>query len=119
MEIANVVRMRVKPGFAKEFLDTQAKAQSHSWPGLIGAYIVQTGENDFCFVGEWSSMEAIVAMRPAMIAELGHLALILALLVALVFAGPHTVEHYLVTIHCAGVAAPSSVRGIRFACQAT
>lgn len=70
MEIANVVRMRVKPGFAKEFLDTQAKAQSHSWPGLIGAYIVQTGENDFCFVGEWSSMEAIVAMRPAMIAEL-------------------------------------------------
>ena len=27
-----------------------------------------------------------------------------ALLVAGVFAGPHTVEHYLVTIHCAGVA---------------
>jgi hypothetical protein len=37
---------------------------------LRGAYIIKTGERDFCFVGEWDSMEAMVAKRSAMIAEL-------------------------------------------------
>jgi quinol monooxygenase YgiN len=70
MAVSNVVRMRVKPGFQQAFLDTQAAATSNDWPGLRGAYIVQTGDRDFCFVGEWDSMDAIAAQRPAMIAEL-------------------------------------------------
>lgn len=70
MAVANVVRMRVKPGFEKRFLDTQAQAQTLGWAGLRGAYIIQTGDRDFCFVGEWESMEAIAAQRSAMIAEL-------------------------------------------------
>ena len=70
MEVSNVVRMRVKPGFEKQFLDTQAQAQSQDWPGLRNVYIVKTGDRDFCFVGEWDSMESMAAKRPAMIAEL-------------------------------------------------
>lgn len=70
MDVCNVVRMRVKPGFEKEFLDTQAQAGSQDWAGLRGAYVVQTGERDFCFVGEWDSMEAMAGKRAAMIAEL-------------------------------------------------
>ena len=70
MEVSNVVRMRVKPGFEKQFLDTQAEARSQDWPGLRNVYIVKTGDRDFCFVGEWDSMEAMAAKRPAMIAEL-------------------------------------------------
>lgn len=70
MEVANVVRMRVKPGYEKEFLDTQAQAGSEDWPGLRSVYIVKTGDRDFCFVGEWDSMDAMAAKRPAMIAEL-------------------------------------------------
>jgi quinol monooxygenase YgiN len=70
MEVANVVRMRVKPGEEKEFLDTQAQASSQDWAGLRSVYIVKTGDRDFCFVGEWDSMEAMAAKRPAMIAEL-------------------------------------------------
>ena len=70
MEVANVVRMRVKPGCEREFLDTQAAAGSEDWPGLRGAYLVRTGDREFCFVGEWDSREAMVASRPAMIAEL-------------------------------------------------
>ncbi|WP_181707319.1 antibiotic biosynthesis monooxygenase [Chthonobacter rhizosphaerae] len=70
MDVSNVVRMRVKPGFEMQFLDTQAQARSQDWSGLRGAYIVRTGERDFCFVGEWDSMEAMAANRPAMIAEL-------------------------------------------------
>ena len=31
---------------------------------------MRTGDRDFCFVGEWKSMDAMVAARPAMIAEL-------------------------------------------------
>lgn len=70
MEVANVVRMRVKPGCERQFLDTQAQARSQDWPGLRGAYIVKTGERDFCFVGEWDSMDAMAAQRSSMIAEL-------------------------------------------------
>lgn len=70
MDAANVVRMRVKPGMEKQFLDAQAEAQSGDWTGLRGAYLVRTGEREYCFVGEWDSMEAMAAQRPAMIAEL-------------------------------------------------
>jgi quinol monooxygenase YgiN len=70
MEVANVVRMRVKPGCERQFLDTQAQARSQDWPGLRGAYIVRTGERDFCFVGEWDSMDAMADQRSSMIAEL-------------------------------------------------
>ena len=32
--------------------------------------IIQTGERDFCLIGEWDSMDAIVAARPKMIETL-------------------------------------------------
>ena len=39
-------------------------------PGLKRMAVVKTGERDFCFVGEWSGMDALAAARPAMIAAL-------------------------------------------------
>ena len=36
--------------------------------------IIQTGERDFCLIGEWDSMDAIVAARPKMIATLDRAA---------------------------------------------
>jgi hypothetical protein len=32
--------------------------------------VVRTGERDFCFVGEWTGMDALAAARPAMVAVL-------------------------------------------------
>ena len=39
-------------------------------PGLKRMTVVKTGERDFCFIGEWSGMDALAAARPAMIATL-------------------------------------------------
>ena len=38
--------------------------------GLRKAQLVKTGDRTFCFVGEWDSMDAIAAARPAMIGML-------------------------------------------------
>ena len=70
MEVSNVVRMRVKPGMEATFLAEQEHMAGADWPGLQSAYLVKTGERDFCFVGEWDSMDALAAARPQMIAEL-------------------------------------------------
>ncbi len=32
--------------------------------------VIQTGERDFCVIGEWTGMDALVAARPKMIATL-------------------------------------------------
>ncbi|MDI4632171.1 antibiotic biosynthesis monooxygenase [Pelomonas sp. V22] len=65
----NIVRFRVKPGRQQAFLDAHRRAD----PGFIGfrrGSMVQTGERDFCLVGEWDSFASIAAARPQMIAML-------------------------------------------------
>lgn len=70
MTAFNVVRMRVKPGHEEEYLDLHRKRSVDEMPGMRALNVLRTGERDFCVVGEWESMDALVAARPAMIAIL-------------------------------------------------
>ena len=68
MTAFNVVRMKVKPGKEK---DLMAFWKAEPMPkGARKGSIIQTGERAYCFIGEWDSMDSIVAARPQMIASL-------------------------------------------------
>jgi len=69
MTAFNAVRFRVKPGRDQEFIDAH-KALAADWPGMRHANLIQTGEHSYCIIGEWESMDALVAARPAMVATL-------------------------------------------------
>jgi hypothetical protein len=70
MSAFNVVRMRVKPGFEDEFIRYHRDEDLAGMPGLKTLTVVRTGDRDFCFIGEWSAMDALAAARPAMVATL-------------------------------------------------
>jgi hypothetical protein len=70
MTACNVVRMRVKPGFEDEFIRFHREEDLGTMPGMKRLSVVRTGERDFCFVGEWTGMDALAAARPAMVAVL-------------------------------------------------
>lgn len=69
MTAFNTVRFRVKPGRDQEFLDAH-KTVGTSWPGLVHANIIKTGERSYCIIAEWTDMDACVGARPDMIATL-------------------------------------------------
>jgi quinol monooxygenase YgiN len=69
MQVYNVVKFKVKSGEEAAFLDAHRNGKA-KWPGLERGFILQTGEQTFCLIGEWSSQEALVAARPAMIKTL-------------------------------------------------
>ena len=69
MTAFNSVRMTVKPGRNEDLLEAHRNAD-RNWPGLRHVNIVQTGDRDFCIIGEWDSMDALAAARPHMIATL-------------------------------------------------
>jgi len=69
MSAFNAVRFRVKPGREQEFLDSH-KGVGQSWPGLVHANIIKTGERSYCLIAEWPDMESCIAARPAMVATL-------------------------------------------------
>jgi hypothetical protein len=72
MTAFNSVRMRVKPGRDQDFLDAH-KGLAADWPGLHNVHIVKTGEQNYCIIGEWDSMDALAAARPQMIGTLDRL----------------------------------------------
>jgi len=66
----NVVRFRVKPGREAEFIE----AQKNSREDLAGSKrftMIKTGDRSYCIIGEWDSMQNLIAARPKMIATLG------------------------------------------------
>jgi hypothetical protein len=69
MTAFNAVRFRVKPGRDQEFLDANKKVQA-DWPGLVHVNLIKTGERNYCFIAEWTDMDALAKARPAMIATL-------------------------------------------------
>jgi len=69
MAAFNVVRFRVKPGCQQQFIDLH-KSLRPAFSGFKGGDLIQTGEQTFCFVGQWRNMDAIAAARPEMIAVL-------------------------------------------------
>jgi len=69
MTAFNAVRFRVKPGRNQDFLDAHQKVE-RDWPGLRHVNIIQSGDQDYCIIGEWDDMDALAAARPNMIATL-------------------------------------------------
>jgi quinol monooxygenase YgiN len=69
MAAFNVVRFRIKPGREQDFLDAHRNARLDA-KGFRGASLVKTGEQTYCFIGEWDEMSAIAGGRPQMIAIL-------------------------------------------------
>ena len=70
MTAYNVVRMRVKPGRNEEYLEVHRAIDRDTFAGMRSVAIIKIGERDFCLIGEWDSMEAIVGARPKMIETL-------------------------------------------------
>jgi hypothetical protein len=69
MTAYNVVRNRVKAGRAKDF-EEAVRNLDRSYPGMRKVALIKTGERSYCIIGEWDSMDSIVAARPKMIASL-------------------------------------------------
>jgi quinol monooxygenase YgiN len=69
MTAFNAVRFRVKPGRDQEFLDTHKQIEA-TWPGLMHANIIKTGDRSYCIIGEWKDMDACIRARPNMITTL-------------------------------------------------
>ena len=70
MTAFNAVRFRIKPGREEDFLDAHRAVDRAGWPGMRHANIIKTGQQTYCIVAEWDSMEALAAARPQMIATL-------------------------------------------------
>ena len=66
MTAFNVVRVRVKPGREEEFIEAHHRMMTEDFPGSRRGVLVKTGEHSYCVIGEWESMEALVAARPKM-----------------------------------------------------
>lgn len=74
MAFMNVVHMRVKPGKEEEYVAIHREFQASGRPkGNRSFRVVKTGERSYLIVGEWESMDDLVAARPAMIANLDRL----------------------------------------------
>ena len=69
MTAFNAVRFRVKAGRDQEFLDAH-RAVDRNWPGLNRVNLIQTGEHDYCIIGEWEDMDSLANARPHMLATL-------------------------------------------------
>ena len=69
MAAFNSVRFKVKPGRDEEFLQAHRNVE-RDWPGLERVNLIQTGEHDYCIIGEWADMDSLAAARPRMVATL-------------------------------------------------
>ena len=67
MPAFNIVRFRVKPGQAENFIDAHRKLKQLSFKGFGGGWLVRTGDDTFCLVGQWRTFQNIVNARPEMI----------------------------------------------------
>jgi len=69
MTAYNVVRNRVKPGHGRDF-EEAIRNLDRDYAGMRKFTAIKTGDRDYCMIGEWDSMDAIVAARPQMIRSL-------------------------------------------------
>ena len=65
MTAFNIVRFRVKPGHQEQFI-AKHRRMKPDVKGFRGGCLVKTGEDAFCFVGEWVNFQKIVDARPLM-----------------------------------------------------
>ena len=69
MTAFNIVRFRVKPGHNEQFVAAH-RVSNPGFQGFRGGALIKTGEQTYCFIGEWTSLQKIVNARPMMIALL-------------------------------------------------
>lgn len=69
MSAFNVVRFRVKPGMEEKFIAAHKKL-GKQFSGFVGGHLIKTGDRTFCFIGEWTDFDSIVANRSQMISNL-------------------------------------------------
>ena len=69
MTAFNVVRFKVKPGSEQQFVDAQ-RQERPTFKGFLGGSLIKTGDQTFCFVGEWRNFQSIVNARPQMVGML-------------------------------------------------
>jgi len=69
MTAFNIVRFRVKPGHAQQFIAAHRGVRA-GFKGFRGGALVRTGEHTFCVIGEWASFAKLINARPQMIALL-------------------------------------------------
>ncbi len=69
MTAFNVVRFKVKSGKEQQFVDAHRKVRP-PFKGFLGGSLIKTGDQSFCFVGEWRTFQNIVNARPQMISFL-------------------------------------------------
>ena len=69
MTAFNVVRFRVKPGNEQQFVDAHRRLRP-AFKGFLGGSLITTGDQTFCFVGEWRTFQNIANARPQMTALL-------------------------------------------------
>ena len=69
MTAFNVVRVRVKPGREKEFLEANRKSPT-DFAGFKRFAMIKTGDRSYCIIGEWDSLQSLAAARPKMISML-------------------------------------------------
>jgi hypothetical protein len=69
MTAFNVVRFKVKPGNEAQFIEHHRMARP-GFKGFLGGSLIKTGDQTFCFVGEWRNFDSIVNARPQMISML-------------------------------------------------
>jgi len=72
MTAFNIVRFRVKPGQAERFIEAHRKFR-HPFKGFGGGWLVRTGEQTFCFIGQWRTFRSLVNARPEMIGLLDEM----------------------------------------------
>ena len=66
MSAFNVVRYQVKSGMDEKFLDVHRQAK-FSFPGFRRGHLIKTGEQTYCFIGEWDSASAAVGSESGMV----------------------------------------------------
>lgn len=69
MTAYNIVRNRVKLGREKDF-EQIFQNMERDYSGLRKMTVIKTGDRSYCLIGEWDSMDAIVAARSKMIKSL-------------------------------------------------
>jgi len=73
MPAFNIVRFRVKPGQADNFIEAHRKLRQPLFRGFGGGWLVRTGDDSFCLIGQWRTFQSIVNARPEMIRTLDQM----------------------------------------------
>ena len=72
MPAFNAVRFRVRPGFEQEFIEAHRKTRE-GFDGFEGGWLVRTGDQTFCVIGQWESFQHLADARPEMIGLLDEM----------------------------------------------